>query len=260
MTEAPLIFTSDYYARMRSLEATSWWNAGMRDIAAAMLARAQLPCDGRMLDVGCGSGQTMQWFGAGNRGWKMAGLDLAPEGVAAARAAGLAALTGTALHLPFMSRTADLVITLDVLQHLPLPDGDSQCLRELSRVLRPGGYLFVRTNCQSVPRATEDAVHNFRTYEPSELASKLRVAGFEIVLLSRANAILGFGEVARELRAIRKTGPGYHGILAVPGNSDGLAYSAKRGMLRAEGRLISSGISLPLGRSIVALCRRPAGA
>ena len=30
---APRIFTPEYYARMRELEAGSWWNAAMRDVA-----------------------------------------------------------------------------------------------------------------------------------------------------------------------------------------------------------------------------------
>ena len=33
---APRIFTPEYYERMRRLEAISWWNAGMRDVAAAL--------------------------------------------------------------------------------------------------------------------------------------------------------------------------------------------------------------------------------
>ena len=260
MSEAPRIFSEDYYERMRLLESASWWNAGMRDIASTMLKHANLDGSGTMLDVGCGSGQTMAWFTSNRPGWNAAGLDIAKDGVIAARSAGLAVVTGNALELPFESSSADLVITLDVLQHLPLPAGDVDCLREIRRVLRPGGYLFIRTNCQSVPRATEDPVNSFRKYEPAQLREKLDQAGFEVLSLSRANAVLGLAEVARELRATRREGAGYHGLLAVPGRPGGLAYSAKRAMLRVEAALIGAGAGLPFGRSIVALCRKPPAA
>ena len=64
----PRIFTPEYYARMRDLESVSWWNAGMRDIAARLLDKAQLPENGSVLDAGCGSGQTMAWFISCNGG------------------------------------------------------------------------------------------------------------------------------------------------------------------------------------------------
>jgi len=260
MSEAPRIFSEDYYERMRLLESASWWNAGMRDIASNMLKNANLDGSGTMIDVGCGSGQTMAWFTSSRPGWNAAGLDIAKDGVAAAKSAGLAVVTGNALELPFESSSADLVITLDVLQHLPLPAGDVDCLREIRRVVRPGGYLFIRTNCQSIPRATEDPANSFRKYEPSQLREKLDRAGFEVRGLSRANALLGLAEVARELRATRREGSGYHGLLAVPGRPGGLAYSAKRAMLRIEAALIGAGAGLPFGRSIVALCRKPPAA
>ncbi|HEX2723407.1 MAG TPA: class I SAM-dependent methyltransferase [Gemmatimonadaceae bacterium] len=257
MGEAPRIFSEEYYARMRLLESASWWNAGMRDIAAALFRRARLGTSGLLVDVGCGSGQTMAWFLDEHPGWAAAGADLAVEGVTAARAFGLPVAVGNAMELPFQSASADVVITLDVLQHLPLSGGDVAAIAEMSRVLRPGGLFFVRTNAQSIPRATEDPANNFRKYEPRVLESKLKEAGLEILTLSRANGLLGLAEVARELRATRREGSGYHGILAVPGASRGLAYSAKRAILRAEAGLIAAGIRLPLGRSIVALCRKP---
>jgi len=258
MTDAPRIFADDYYERMRRLEAASWWNAGMRDIAASLLARAGLEHEGNLLDIGCGSGQTMSWFIGAHRGWTAAGIDIAQDGVNAARAAGLAVVMGNALELPFASQSSDLVVTLDVLQHLPLSGGDSTCLREIWRVLRPGGSLFVRTNCQSIPRSVEDPGNDFRKYVPDDLRAKLRSSGFQVVALSRANAVLGFAEVAREIRATKRGGSGYHGLLAVPASPGGLAYPAKRAMLRLEARLIAAGIELPFGRSIVAICRKPA--
>jgi SAM-dependent methyltransferase len=255
--EAPRIFSSDYYERMRQLEAGSWWNAGMRDIAARLFREADLPETGRLLDVGCGSGQTMSWFLENHSRWTAAGADVAADGVAAAHSHGLTVATGNALVLPFADGCADLIVTLDVLQHLPLNGGDVTSLAEMRRVLRPGGYLFIRTNCQAFPRTRDDPANDFRKYTPQLLEKSLRTAGFNIVRLSRANSLLGLAEVARELRATKAEGEGYHGLLAVPGKQAGLTFAAKRAVLRAEASFIARGAKLPLGRSIVAMCRKP---
>ena len=254
---APRIFTPEYYARMRDLEDLSWWNAGMRDIAALLLATVPLPASGTMVDVGCGSGQTMAWFGRMHPSWSTVGLDVAPQGLAAGRARGTRhLLCGSALDLPLASSSADLVMSLDVLQHLPLEGGDRRALSEMWRVVRPGGLLFLRTNAQAFPRAADDARHQFHKYEPVELHGVLCGVGFEILRLGRVNALLGLAEIPRELR-VRRQAHSYHGLLAEPRAGATIAGRMKRRWLRLEGRLLARGVGLPLGRTILALCRRP---
>ncbi|HYM22619.1 MAG TPA: class I SAM-dependent methyltransferase [Vicinamibacterales bacterium] len=251
----PLIFTPEYYKRMRDLEAGFWWNAGMRDIAAMLLQLAPLPRRGVLLDVGCGSGQTMTWFGGTHSGWSTVGIDVAPEGLAAARGIGLNVLRASALDIPIQSQSVDLVITLDVLQHVPLGGGDVKAISEISRVLKPGGYLFARTNAQAFPYTPDDPVFNFHKYRPDELSAKLTTGGLRVLRLSRVNAILGLAEIPRELRA-RKQEHSYHGILAQPRATGGLVHSLKRAWLGLEGRAARRGFRWPLGRTIVTLCRK----
>jgi SAM-dependent methyltransferase len=240
---------------MRDLEEGFWWNAGMRDIAAMLLQMAPLPQTGVLLDVGCGSGQTMSWFERTHHGWSTIGVDVAPEGLTAARALGLDVMRASALDIPIRSQSVDLVITLDVLQHVPLGGGDVKAISEIARVLKPGGYLFARTNAQAFPFTADDPVFNFHKYAPRELAGKLSSAGLRVVRLSRVNALLGLAEIPRELRA-RKQAHSYHGILAQPRVSGGLAHRLKRGWLGVEGRAVRGGFRWPLGRTIVTLCRR----
>lgn len=252
---APRIFTTEYYERMRSLEAGGWWNAGMRDVAADLLRLAGLPQAGVLLDVGCGSGQTLQWFLGRHPGWHGIGLDVASEGLDAAHRAGQGGvIQASALDIPLEDRSVDLIITLDVLQHLPLPHGDQCALEEMRRVLRPGGYLLVRTNAQAFPGTPDDPAADFRRYRATQLRNTLAAAGFRVHRLSRINALLGLAEIPRELGAHRRDGARYHGILADSdprGRLDGL----KRFWLRLEGRAVRHGVSLPTGRSIIALAQ-----
>lgn len=251
----PRIFTPEYYARMRDLESVSWWNAGMREIAARLLDKAQLPVKGAMLDAGCGSGQTMAWFLGAHPEWIATGIDIAPEPLVAARDARLSVQRASALDLPFAGGTFDLVITLDLLQHLPLDGGDAKALSEFRRVLRPRAALLLRTNAQAFPRTSDDPEFSYRKYEREGLRRRLVSAGLEIVVLGRVNSLLGLAEIPRELRAMRSGSPSYTGLLSEPEQTTGLAHRLKKNWLELEGRATAAGWQLPFGRTIFALCR-----
>ena len=258
---APKIFTPEYYARMRDNESGGWWNAAMRDAAGRLLDVAGLPATGRLLDVGCGSGQTMGWFAAGHPGWDTRGIDVSPDAVGAAGRGWPGRIArASALALPFGDASVDLVITLDVVQHLPIDDGDRRGLQEIRRVIRPGGWLLLRTNAQAFPRTPDDPVHAFRRYEPADLRAKLTGTGFVIHRMGRLNALLGLAEIPREWRARRSEASGYHGLMTTPRSDARWAFALKRAWLGQEGRLVAYGLSLPLGRAILALCQVPGSA
>lgn len=252
----PMIFTPEYYDRMRQLEASGWWNRGMREAAERLINLAALPEHGTLIDVGCGSGQTMGWFRDLRPGWTTYGLDLAPEGLRAARHFGEQVVLSSALEMPFADQSADMVVTLDVLQHLPLPAGDRTALAEIARVLRPGGWLLVRTNAQAFPHTADDAGHNFHKYELGELVEKIEACGFDVLRGSRINALLGLAEIPRELRAHRREGDRYHGILAGRPTKSGPGARIKQRWLELEGRMVAAGIRLPAGRTLIALCQK----
>lgn len=258
LNDSPLIFTAEYYARMRELEAASWWNAAMRDIESTLLSRSRIPSTGLFVDVGCGSGQTMAWFLRDHQHWKGIGFDVAADGLDFARNNGLHVSRATALQLPLPENSVDLIISLDTLQHLPLDGGDASALREFLRALRPHGFLLLRTNAQSFPRARDDREFSFRKYETHTLRRKLLDAGFDVRILGRCNALLGLAEIPRELNASRQMKSDYHGILAKPEPRSGFLDGLKKAWLRLEGRAVAAGVSLPLGRTILALAEKPA--
>ena len=251
----PRIFTAEYYARMRDLESVSWWNAGMRSIAARLLDKAQLPENGSVLDAGCGSGQTIAWFINSRPTWIATGIDIAPEPLVVARDSRLAVQRASALDLPFASSAFDLVIALDLLQHLPLAGGDAKALSEFRRVLSPRGTLLIRTNAQSFPRTSDDHEFSYRKYERDGLRRRLVSAGFEVVVLGRVNSLLGLAEIPRELRAKRSGSSSYTGLLTEPKQHAGFAHRLKKRWLELEGRATAAGWQLPFGRTIFALCR-----
>jgi SAM-dependent methyltransferase len=86
--------------------------------------------------------------------------------------------------------TADYVYTLNVLEHI---EDDVSALRELGRVLRPGGRLFVYVPAFQVLYTSMDRrVGHHRRYRLPDLIKKIRRAGFEVTEARYADS-LGFG-------------------------------------------------------------------
>ena len=100
----------------------------------------------RLLDVGCGGGLLAEEFA--RLGFDVTGIDPAPESIATARAhaasSGLSIVyeVGAGEHLPFAAGAFDQVACCDVLEHV---DDVDRVIREIARVLRPGGLLFYDT-------------------------------------------------------------------------------------------------------------------
>jgi len=103
----------------------------------------------RVLDVGCGTG-TLALVLAGRAGPQgaVSGVDAAPEMIAAAqrKARGKEVAptfqVAPAQALPFADGSFDAVVTSLMLHHLPESDR-VDAVREMLRVLRPGGRLLV---------------------------------------------------------------------------------------------------------------------
>jgi SAM-dependent methyltransferase len=116
-----------------------------------------------LLDLGCGFGRHA--FEAARRGAAVIALDAGADEVDGVRdtlgamvdagelgaAPKAGAVQGDALHLPFPDGTFDRVIASEVLEHIP---DDVGAMRELARVLRPGGTMAV-----TVPRCGPELVN-----------------------------------------------------------------------------------------------------
>ena len=102
----------------------------------------------RVADLGCGSGRALLW----NSNWGAAsiGIDIAPFFAREARD-GIDLIVGDLRRLPFADGTFTKAFSLDVLEHLS-PDALLDTLREASRVLAPGGRLFVYTHVRKNAR------------------------------------------------------------------------------------------------------------
>ncbi|MER5872987.1 methyltransferase domain-containing protein [Streptomyces sp. NPDC002044] len=110
---------------------------------ATAVAECGLRPGDRVLDAGCGTGRALPALRAavGPSGTVL-GADLTPQMLAAARRAGRgsdgALLLADVARLPLRDGCLDAVFAAGLIAHLPDPGAN---LRELARVVRPGGGL-----------------------------------------------------------------------------------------------------------------------
>ncbi|WP_141310179.1 class I SAM-dependent methyltransferase [Streptomyces spinoverrucosus] len=110
---------------------------------AAAVAELGLREGGRVLDAGCGTGRALPPLRAAvGASGVVLGIDLTPAMLQAAARAGRdrdgQLLLADVAALPLRSKSLDAVYAAGLIAHLPNP---TENLRELARVVRPGGRL-----------------------------------------------------------------------------------------------------------------------
>lgn len=106
----------------------------------------------RLLEVGFGRGEFL--YHCARRGAEVSAVDYSEAALEIGRET-LAEFPGADLRvadcraLPFEADSFDRVYSGDVLEHVDFEDG-VQMLREMYRVLRPGGFLFLHTSPNTV--------------------------------------------------------------------------------------------------------------
>jgi len=160
-----------------------WWFASRTRALLAMLDPLLPGRDLSLLDVGCGAGNMIHHL---SRYGQVKGVEVDPRPVAVARRRGYDVDQGDATHrLAYDDASFDAVTALDVIEHNA---DDMSILREVQRVLKPGGQVVI-----TVPAFmwlwshNDDLNAHVRRYAAGELRRKLQATGFRIRRLSYNN-------------------------------------------------------------------------
>lgn len=113
----------------------SYYSFARRDIESLLPERYE-----RVLEVGCGSGNTLAWLRSRAPGAATIGVELNTAVESELRANATEAYIGDASRPPATIAPVDLMLFLDVLEHFPNPDA---VLANYLPLLKPGGTLIV---------------------------------------------------------------------------------------------------------------------
>src|SRR5436309_11040538 len=153
-------------------------------LLGAALTQATRP---RLLDAGCGTGVGLEACG---RDGVSCVIDFAGAALPYSRRrdSALPLVQASLVCLPFGSGALDAVLALDVLEHL---DDDGVALREIRRVLRPGGVALLNVPAFASLWSEKDAAnHHRRRYTRRTLRHAVEEAGLRVERLTYTNATL----------------------------------------------------------------------
>jgi SAM-dependent methyltransferase len=164
-----------------------------------------LPPGSRVLEGGCGRGEKV--YGLRAWGYEAYGVDYAAQAVARIKKLfpDLQISVGDVRHLDFSDSFFDGYWSLGVIEHFY--DGYDDIIREMARVVRPGGYLFLTFPYMSplrrlkarmgrypaLPAEISDIREHFYQFAlpHATVITKLEQAGFRVVRRQPFDAIKG---------------------------------------------------------------------
>lgn len=237
----------------RRAERAHFWFRAFRWFVRPHLARAVAGRTGlTLLDAGCGTGANLALLTPHGRA---VGFDLTWSGLAAARAYGHAPVVQASVgRIPFFDATFDLVTAFDLLQCVA--GDDAEALRELARVLKPGGTLVLNVAAFEALRGGHAALSaEARRYTPVGLRARVEGAGLQITTLTCTNAsLLPIAWPARAWQRWRAGGTAAvsEAEIRIPPAPVNAVLTA---MLWLESRLVRA-VSLPVGSSILCVARK----
>ncbi len=164
---------------------------------------------GTVADLGCGPGVMLSEVLLSRPAWLGYGVDISPAAVNYAQR--LAAQKGVAARadiregdvarLPFADESMDVVVASEVLEHVPDLSGS---LREIARVLRPGGRAAI-----TLPVETHVATHIHSMSTLEDAIAQLDAAGLAVVRSDVHRDLLRYGDDPAHLFLLATPNPGF---------------------------------------------------
>ncbi|MBI2443473.1 MAG: class I SAM-dependent methyltransferase [Candidatus Levybacteria bacterium] len=176
------------YSDLYALEETHWWHRAKRDLCEIYLRKIQKKKRHmRLLDIGCGTGGNMQSFA---KFGKTYGVDISKEAIRFCKQRKLTRVRlGSAHKTRYASSSFDVITMLDVLEHVD----DKKTLREVRRLLRPGGLLILTVPAHKMLWSRwDEALHHKRRYEKKELYNLLASSQFRVLKITHVYSFLFF--------------------------------------------------------------------
>lgn len=229
----PFVGNADYW----------WYKAKARLLDTYFGSRVHR--DSHVLDIGSADGPSVNLLTRriGFSGSKIA-LDIDATGL------GPDDIHGSVEDIPVKDESYDLVFAFDVIEHV---QNEAQGLREIFRVLKPGGEVFISVPAYQWAWSRHDEnLHHFRRYTRGRLQSAVREAGFHSDKSSYA--LFGTFPIFALQRLFSK-------LTAIDFGETPKVSRAQEAVLLAlvsiDSFLLRLGFTLPWGSSVLLRARKP---
>lgn len=133
------------------------------------------PPEGKMLDVGCGTGYAMHRFRELGNSSDMMGLTLSHIDAEAARARGFEVVEQDMSFTDFKDNTFDYLWVRHSLEHSPYP---LLTLREFHRIMKPGAAAYIEMPSPKCERLLEDYDNHYSIMGAKQWQCLMKRAGF----------------------------------------------------------------------------------
>jgi ubiquinone/menaquinone biosynthesis C-methylase UbiE len=234
-------------------EGSHFWFRGFRMYVVPTLQDvARNRCDLRIVDCGCGTGFNLRTLLSPHG--TAVGFDFAADGVQRAKTSGRPVVRADIQHVPLKSEAFDLATSFDVFQSVP---DDRQALREMARVIKPGGHVVLNVTAMDILRGDHsDVWDELRRYTPERAARLVEQAGLEVVRIrylfgSLLPLMLMVRTAQRLMRRFRDPHSGSD--LTVPPGPVNVLLTA----LVAVEVAVARWIEIPFGSSLLIVARKP---
>lgn len=246
-----------FFKSLDQIEDRHFWFRARKRVVAAVVRdlTARFKAGFHVLELGCGNGGMLRLLKDCSPGGTVVGMDLFAEGLRFARnRCDCALVQGDAGRPPF-GEQFQIVGMFDVLEHI---EQDVAALRDVRRMLAPGGAIVITVPAHmSLWSYFDVAAHHARRYSTDELATKLKIADFDVQYVTqfmgaiyplvwlgrRVKAVLGAsGDAVKQTQQELRITPGLNAILDRA--------------LAGEETMIRSRRKLTLGTSILAVAHR----
>jgi ubiquinone/menaquinone biosynthesis C-methylase UbiE len=190
------------------------WSFYVEATTSETMMRFNLRSTDLLLDVGCGTGALLHTLSATHPAAQLFGVDPVPEMLAVARrrlSPSVELREAWAEQLPFAEARFDVVVSCNVFHYIHEPFA---ALREMRRVLRPGGELVITDWCGDYLTCRVCDLYlrifnraHFKTYGTQECVELLRETGYAPVAIERYKINWFWGLMtARATRCVAQQG------------------------------------------------------
>jgi SAM-dependent methyltransferase len=237
------------FANIANAEEQFWWYRGMRRILFRLLdPMVSGRSIDRALDAGCGTCHFAQVLER-RYDWRLYGVDRSWTGLAYGKRDGVPRLAQADItSLPFPNASFQAVLSLDVLVHFPRGQEDIP-MKELARVLEPGGLLVLRVSALDVLSSRHSEFTQERQrFTRERLIALVERHGIHVLRSTYANSLLLPAALAKfrlwepllrkpPASGVQPVAPWLNRLLHVP--------------LACESVWLGAGLNLPLGQSLI---------